>query len=78
MLAGCAALLFGPLWDTAAGDNPLLRPPGPDYGVIIRLGMPTLALALTLVATLVWASRVGVSRHLEDDPGRGGPGADAH
>lgn len=78
MLAGCAGLLFGPLWDTAAGDNPLLRPPGPDYGVIVRLGMPTLALALTLVATLVWASRVGGSRPREDGQGHGGPGADAH
>ena len=53
----CAVVLFGPLWDTAAGENPLLRPPGPDYEAIVRLGLPTLAVLLTLVATGVWARR---------------------
>ena len=48
-------LLFGPLWGNYLGENPLERPSGPDYGAIVRLAAPTLALALVLVATMLWA-----------------------
>ncbi|WP_298886132.1 hypothetical protein [uncultured Serinicoccus sp.] len=48
-----AVLLFGPWWETAAGDNPLTRPPGPDYATVLRLSLPTLVLAATVVALLM-------------------------
>ncbi|PZU42609.1 MAG: hypothetical protein DI571_11060 [Arsenicicoccus sp.] len=51
-----AALLFGPWWDTAHGENPLTRPSGPDYAAVLRLSLPTLGVAV-LVGLVVVASR---------------------
>ncbi|KUG54377.1 hypothetical protein AVL62_03945 [Serinicoccus chungangensis] len=65
-----AVLLLGPWWETAAGDNPLTRPPGPDYAVVLRLSLPTLVLAATVVALLV-TSR-GERGEVGDRQGRGG------
>lgn len=50
-------LLLGPWWNLTAGVSPLLRPPGLNYGVAIRLGLVTLVMALVVVATMMWASR---------------------
>lgn len=51
-LGTAAALLLGPLWDDARGENPLLRPPGPDWDAILRLGLPTVIVAACLVLAL--------------------------
>lgn len=51
-LATAVLLLFGPLWDDAAGENPLQRPPGPDWDVLLRLGLPTVVVAASLVVAL--------------------------
>ncbi|WP_151523374.1 hypothetical protein [Serinicoccus kebangsaanensis] len=45
VVAVSAVLLFGPLWDSAEGENPLTRPPEPDYGAVLRLALPTLLVA---------------------------------
>ena len=58
VLLASAFLLLGPWWDTAAGENPLTRPPGPDYAAVLRLSLPTLVLAAAVTALLV-ASRGG-------------------
>ena len=52
-LGVCAWLLFGPLWDTAEGENPLTRPPGPDYAAVLRLVLPTLAVGALVGALLL-------------------------
>ena len=56
-LATAVVLLFGPLWDDAAGENPLLRPPGPDWEAILRLGLPTVMVLGSLVAALALPRR---------------------
>lgn len=50
MTAG--ALLLGPLWDDATGENPLHRPPGPDFQAILRLGLPTVMVMASLAVAL--------------------------
>ena len=61
-LVTAAALLLGPLWDDARGENPLLRPPGPDWEAILRLGLPTVIVAACLALALMLPRRplVGV------------------
>ena len=54
-LVVCAVVLAGPLWGSYLGENPLERPPGPDYGTIVRLAVPTIVLALVLLGTMLWA-----------------------
>ncbi|WP_298749343.1 hypothetical protein [uncultured Serinicoccus sp.] len=66
MLLASALLLFGPWWETASGDNPLTRPPGPDYAVVLRLSLPTLVLAAAVLALLVTSRGEG-----GDSRGRG-------
>lgn len=56
-LTGCAVALFGPLWSTAAGENPLERAPGPDYAAIVALSVPTLVMAVLVPVTALWARR---------------------
>lgn len=51
-LATAAVLLFGPLWDDARDENPLLRPPGPDWDAILTLGLPTVMVAAALGVAL--------------------------
>ena len=58
-----AVLLLGPWWDTAAGENPLTRPPGPDYGAVLRLSLPTLLVAATVGVVLVASRGEGGGRH---------------
>jgi hypothetical protein len=48
-LATSVVLLLGPLWTTAEGENPLERPPGVDYDAVLRLGLPTIAVAVAVV-----------------------------
>lgn len=48
-LATSVVLLLGPLWTTAEGENPLERPPGVDYDAVLRLGLPTVAVAVAVV-----------------------------
>lgn len=50
-----AGLLLGPLWSTAEGENPLQRSPDPDYGAVLALSLPTLAMAVLVVLALGWA-----------------------
>lgn len=40
-LAGAVVLMFGPLWTTAVGENPLRRAPGIDLAAVLRLALPT-------------------------------------
>ena len=48
-LATSVVLLLGPLWTTAEGENPLERPPGVDYDAVLRLGLPTIAVAVAVL-----------------------------
>lgn len=58
-LAAAAALLFGPLWDSAVGENPLTRDPDPDLTAVLRLALPTaVVLAAVVVAISGGRSRV--------------------
>lgn len=56
-LTTAALLLLGPLWDDARGENPLLRAPGPDWAAILRLGLPTVMVAASLVVALTLPER---------------------
>lgn len=55
-LLTAAVLLFGPLWDSAVGENPLERDPDPDLTAILRLALPTV-IAMGSVAVAVCAGR---------------------
>lgn len=55
-LGTAAILLFGPLWDSAAGENPLERAPDPDITAILRLALPTV-IVMASVAVAVCAGR---------------------
>ncbi|ANS77745.1 hypothetical protein SGUI_0349 [Serinicoccus hydrothermalis] len=54
-----AWVLFGPLWDSAEGENPLTRPPGPDFGAVLRLALPTLAVSALVGVLLLLPAREG-------------------
>jgi hypothetical protein len=47
-----AVLLFGPLWDDARGENPLDRPSGVAWELVLRLSLPTLMVAGALLVAL--------------------------
>lgn len=47
-----AVLLFGPLWDDARGENPLDRPSGVAWDLLLRLALPTLVVLGVLVVAL--------------------------
>ena len=51
-----AFLLFGPLWDSAVGENPLDRPADPDISAVLRLALPTV-LVMAAVGVAVSAGR---------------------
>ena len=51
-LVTSAVLLFGPLWDSAVGENPLARDPGPDYTAVLRLALPTVITLASLAVAL--------------------------
>lgn len=51
-LATAVVLLFGPLWSTAEGENPLERASGVDYGAVLRLGLPTVIVLASLGVAL--------------------------
>lgn len=51
-LATAAVLLFGPLWDSALGENPLDRPPDPDITAVLRLALPTVIVMAALAVAL--------------------------
>lgn len=57
-LGTAAVLLLGPLWDDARDENPLLRPSGPDWEAILRLGLPTLIVAASVVVALALPRRL--------------------
>ncbi len=50
--AAAAALLFGPLWDSALEENPLDRPPDPDVTAVLRLALPTVIVMAALAVAL--------------------------
>lgn len=59
-LVAAAVLLFGPLWDSAVGENPLKRPPDPDITAVLRLALPTvIVMAAVAVALCAGRWRVG-------------------
>lgn len=51
-LATAAILLFGPLWDSAVGENPLERDPDPDLGAVLRLALPTVVVLASIAVAL--------------------------
>ena len=51
-LVASAVLLFGPLWDSAVGENPLARDSGPDYTAVLRLALPTVITLASLAVAL--------------------------
>lgn len=51
-LAAAVVLLFGPLWTTSVGENPLDRRGGVDYGLVLRLGLPTVMVLASLGAAI--------------------------
>ena len=51
-----AVLLFGPLWDSAVGENPLDRDPDPDITAVLRLALPTV-IVMASVAVALCAGR---------------------
>jgi hypothetical protein len=55
-LVTAAILLFGPLWDSAVGENPLERDPDPDIMAVLRLAMPTV-IVMAAVVVAVCAGR---------------------
>ena len=55
-LVGAGALLFGPLWDSAVGENPLDRDPDPDITAVLRLALPTV-IVMGAVVVAVCAGR---------------------
>lgn len=57
-LGTAAILLFGPLWDDARDENPLLRAAGPDWEAILRLGLPTVIVAASMVLALALPRRI--------------------
>lgn len=56
-LATAVVLLFGPLWTTAEGENPLERPSGVDWEALLRLGMPTVVVLASLAVALAGRRR---------------------
>lgn len=70
-LVVCALVLFGPLWGSYLGENPLDRPSGPDYDAIVRLAAPTLVLSVVLLGSMVWA-RVRAGTRSATDGGSAG------
>lgn len=56
-LVTAGALLLGPLWDDAAGENPLHRAPGPDWQAIQRLGLPTVMVLASVAVALALPRR---------------------
>ncbi len=51
-LAAAVVLLFGPLWTTAVGENPLERDPGIDVGAVLRLALPTVVVLAAFAVAL--------------------------
>ena len=51
-LVTAALLLFGPLWDSAVGENPLERDPDPDVTAVLRLALPTVVTMSSLAVAL--------------------------
>ncbi|AXH95226.1 hypothetical protein [Ornithinimicrobium avium] len=51
-LAAAVVLLFGPLWTTAVGENPLERAPGIDIGAVLRLALPTVVVLAAFAVAL--------------------------
>lgn len=51
-LGTAAVLLFGPLWDSAVGENPLDRDPDPDLTAILSLALPTVIVLGTVAVAL--------------------------
>lgn len=47
-----AILLFGPLWDDPRDENPLDRPSGVAWDLVLPLGLPTLMVAGALLVAL--------------------------
>lgn len=64
-LAAAAVVLFGPLWDSAVGENPLERESGIDLWVVVGLGLPTVVVLGTLCVALAlgrWPTGPGSTR----------------
>lgn len=57
-LLAAAVLLFGPLWHSAVGENPLLRPSGLDLDAILSLALPTVVVMAGLVVALAGRRRI--------------------
>ena len=51
-LAAAVVLLFGPLWTTAVGENPLERDPEIDVGAVLRLALPTVVVLASFAVAL--------------------------
>lgn len=51
-LATAVVLLLGPLWTTAAGENPLERPRGVDLQAVLRLALPTVMVLASVAVAL--------------------------
>ena len=56
-----AVLLLGPLWDDARGENPLDRPSGVAWELVLRLSLPTLMVAGALLVALALPRSVGLA-----------------
>lgn len=52
-----AILLFGPLWDDARDENPLDRPSGVAWDLVLQLALPTLMVAGALLVALALPRR---------------------
>lgn len=52
-----AVLLLGPLWDDPRGENPLDRPEGVDWDLVLGLGLPTVMVAGALLVALALPQR---------------------
>lgn len=51
-LVTAAILLFGPLWDSALGENPLERDPDPDVTAVLRLALPTVIVMASITVAI--------------------------
>lgn len=60
-LLTAAALLFGPLWDDARDENPLDRPSGVAWDLVLQLSLPTLMVAGALLVSLALPRSPGLA-----------------